>query len=289
MVRLIIERTIDPLLQDIQNNFINKIEQLKSNHGLRANQLEELEVVGPALAMLKLRICDPAMGSGYSLVSLVDYLADNILEATARVENYVAKIDNDIIYQSPLAKRIKTLREQIFNKAKINSWQIQPEQLNDRLLVRRIIIKRVIYGVDINPMAVELSKISLWLHTFTVGVPLSFLDHHLCCGNSLFGEWVNLVEKELANSNFGLFINRYIQQAMQTAMTVQRIEDLPDIDIGEIKDSRQFFGQVQEGTIPLRNILNLRQALRWVGVDSLTSKKPLFPFEIFLMVPSAIY
>ena len=53
-----------------------------------------------------------------------------------------------------------------------------------------MILKRCVYGVDLNPMAVELAKVSLWLHTFTVGAPLSFLDHHLRCGNSLFGEHV---------------------------------------------------------------------------------------------------
>ena len=61
------------------------------------------------------------------------------------------------------------------------------EHLDDRHIVRRTILKRCIYGVDLNPMAVELSKVALWLHTFTVGAPLSFLDHHLRCGNSLFG------------------------------------------------------------------------------------------------------
>jgi hypothetical protein len=53
-----------------------------------------------------------------------------------------------------------------------------------------MVLKRCIYGVDKNLMAVELAKVSLWLHTFTVGTPLSFLDHHLRCGDSLFGSWV---------------------------------------------------------------------------------------------------
>lgn len=49
---------------------------------------------------------------------------------------------------------------------------------------------RLGYGVDKNPMAVELAKVALWLHTFTVGAPLSFIDHHLRAGDSLFGLWV---------------------------------------------------------------------------------------------------
>ena len=54
-------------------------------------------------------------------------------------------------------------------------------------LLKRHVLKRCIYGVDLNPMAVELAKVSLWLDAFTLGAPLSFLDHHLRCGNSLIG------------------------------------------------------------------------------------------------------
>src|SRR3546814_17074259 len=67
-----------------------------------------------------------------------------------------------------------------------------------------MILKRVVYGVDKNPMAVELAKLALWLHTFTVGAPLSFLDHHLRCGDSLYGERLDTVRTDL-NRLGGLF------------------------------------------------------------------------------------
>ena len=62
--------------------------------------------------------------------------------------------------------------------------------LDDHHVVRRTVLERCVYGADKKPMAVELAKVSLWLHTFTVGAPLGFLDHHLRCGDSLFGCWV---------------------------------------------------------------------------------------------------
>ena len=65
--------------------------------------------------------------------------------------------------------------------------------VDDRAIVRRMVLKRCVFGVDKNPMAVELAKVALWLHTLTAGAPLSFLDHHLKCGDSLFGEWVRPV------------------------------------------------------------------------------------------------
>src|SRR5439155_22288141 len=52
---------------------------------------------------------------------------------------------------------------------------------------RRRVVESCIYGVDLNPLAVELAKLSLWLTTIAADQPLDFLDHHLCCGNSLIG------------------------------------------------------------------------------------------------------
>jgi type II restriction/modification system DNA methylase subunit YeeA len=136
--------------------------------------------------LLELKICDPAMGSGHFLVSLVDYLADQVITAMAEAQAVVTFID----YVSPLIARIAAIRRTILRNAEERGWTIDQEQLDDRHIVRRMVLKRCIYGLDKNFMAVELAKVSLWLHTFTVGAPLSFLDHHLRCGDSLFGSWV---------------------------------------------------------------------------------------------------
>ena len=74
---------------------------------------------------------------------------------------------------------------------------IDPARLDDTALLTRLVMKRCIYGVDLNPLAVELAKLSLWLHSFTVGAPLSFLDHHLRWGNSLIGADVRTVERAM--------------------------------------------------------------------------------------------
>ena len=58
-------------------------------------------------------------------------------------------------------------------KAEASGWTIDEDQLDDRHIIRRMVLKRCVYGVDKNPMAVELAKVALWLHTFTVGAPLS--------------------------------------------------------------------------------------------------------------------
>ena len=93
-------------------------------------------------------------------------------------------------YVSPLSKRIADTRERILSQAEARRWLNIESQLDDRRIVRRRVLKRVVHGVDKNPMAVELAKVSLWLHSFSVGAPLSYLDHHLRCGDSVVGAFV---------------------------------------------------------------------------------------------------
>ena len=61
------------------------------------------------------------------------------------------------------------------------------DDIDDALLLRRQIARRCVYGIDINPLAVELSRLALWIHTFVPGLPMSALDHNLVCANSLTG------------------------------------------------------------------------------------------------------
>ena len=102
--------------------------------------------------ILSLKILDPATGSGHFLVGVVDYLAEKLItHPKASFKTETESEETELAY-----------------------W-------------RRRVVESCVYGVDINPMAVELAKLSLWLHTVAKGKPLSFLDHHIRCGNSLIG------------------------------------------------------------------------------------------------------
>ncbi|MFW6197000.1 MAG: DNA methyltransferase, partial [Thermoplasmatota archaeon] len=106
-----------------------------------------------AKAILELNVLDPAMGSGHFLVGAVEYMAEELVQAVNR------DIENDV-------------------------WD--GEEI-DQDEAKREIVSHCIYGVDVNPLAVELAKLSLWLTTLSEGKPLNFLDHRLKCGNSLVG------------------------------------------------------------------------------------------------------
>lgn len=259
LVQLVLRRTIGPLLEQQRAVFRTSCEALAHDRRPIAQRLAALEPSDPAQACLSLRICDPAMGSGHFLVSLVDYLADTALTAIADAAPRVTWAD----YRSPLARRLELLRTHIKAEAATHGWVVRDEHLDDRHLVRRIILKRVIYGVDANPMAVELAKLSLWLHSFTVGAPLSFLDHHLRCGDSLFGEFTAPVEADL-RQRYGIVVTPAVARARAAAAGMGIIEDLTDADIGEVKSSATAFAGVEEATAELRDFLSLYHASRWI-------------------------
>ena len=140
IVKYIVEKTLGPLFADIEQ--CADVKAGKDNSF--ANEI------------LKLNICDPAMGSGHFLVEVTIYLADHI------VYHPTTK------FQAEFSKGVSQ------EETEMAHW-------------RRRVVESCIYGVDLNPLAVELAKLSLWLTTISSDQPLNFLDHHLRCGNSLIG------------------------------------------------------------------------------------------------------
>ena len=117
----------------------------------------------PESALLDLKILDPACGSGHFLVA-----------ASHRI-----------------ARRL----------AEVRTGETDPAPHVFRQALRQV-IGRCIYGIDINPMAVELCKVSLWLESVQPGKPLSFLDHHILCGNPLLGTTPKLLSEGIPDEAF---------------------------------------------------------------------------------------
>ena len=214
-------------------------------------------------------------------------MADQVILAMAETETVVEWAD----YVSPLAGRIDAIRNTILGNAEDRNWTVDPEQLDDRHIIRRMVLKRCVYGVDKNPMAVELAKVALWLHSFTVGAPLSFLDHHLRWGDSLFGSWVKTgIEKAISDGS-PLLLHEPVKTALGSAASMQTIESLPDAEIAEAHRSQQIFEGVQIMTAPLNAFLSLLHAIEWQnlkGKDNAKAIQGFFdgsfgnPFEIAL-------
>ena len=118
----------------------------------------------PVEALLSIKVCDPACGSGHFLLAAARKLAERL-----------AALRSDDGVVTPAAYR-HALRE---------------------------VIARCIYGVDRNPMAIELARTALWLEGFEEGRPLSFLDHHLQVGDALLGLTdLNVLDKGISGDAF---------------------------------------------------------------------------------------
>ena len=117
----------------------------------------------PEGALLSMKVCDPACGSGAFLIAATQYLGRRL--------------------------------------AQMRTEQEEPSQ-DELQQAMRDVLQHCIYGVDLNPMAVELAKVSLWIVTSVKDLPLNFLDHHIKCGNSLIGATPELLEKPLPDKAF---------------------------------------------------------------------------------------
>ena len=272
LVGLIVEETIEPLVRARMDAFAAEAGRMPADGLERERAVARLAALDPAENILELKVCDPAMGSGHFLVSLVDYLADGVIAAMAEAEALA------VGYVSPLVGRIQAIRDRILANAEDRNWAIDRDRLDDRHIVRRMVLKRCVYGVDKNPMAVELAKVALWLHTFTVGAPLSFLDHHLRCGDSLFGAWARSGIDKAAEYGGPLLLHGSIRQAELSALEMRTIEELTDAEIAEAHRSAETFAQVEEATAPLDAVLSLVHAIDWLEVKDRDGRTALQSF-----------
>ena len=175
--------------------------------------------------LLDLKICDPAMGSGAFLVQTCRWLSDRLVEAWSATEARGKKIDSD---------------GRILGEGDGEGIDPLSTDAEERTIVaRRLIAERCLYGVDKNPLAVELAKLSLWLTTMSKERPFGFLDHNLRSGDSLLGihDIQQLVEMEMAPKGLGQLrlFGRSIRSAVNEALALRmRLRAIPIRDIRDV-------------------------------------------------------
>ena len=276
LVKLVVTETLAPIIEQKKQNFSRKVEELQNTSLRKAEKLEELAPYDVAVALLNLKVCDPAMGSGHFLINLIDILADEINDAIEDNGNLVPTEWG--IYRSPVYQEINDIRTQLLSNALKNNWGIDGEQIDDRQLIKRMFLKRCVYGVDKNPMAVELAKVSLWLHTVTSGAPLTFLDHHLSCGDSLFGMWIEVAQKKANKYGAPLLWQEYMKRAYLAADQMREMEKISDSEIKQAKASARIFENLTNSTDGLDAILKFVFALDWIDIESKNKQQAIKSF-----------
>ena len=201
----------------------------------------------PAAELLQLKICDIAMGSGAFLVQTCRYMAERLVEAWEQAER-----------ENP--GQVVVAPEGTLSAARPDECPI-PNEAEERMLVaRRIVADRCLYGVDINPLAVEMAKLSLWLVTLAKGRPFTFLDHSFKCGDSLLGitrseqiEFLNLnpdkeeVQLRTVSERWKPFVQRAITKR-------QELENFSVTDIADVHRKEQLFREAEEAISKVRYV-----------------------------------
>ncbi|HBO46119.1 MAG TPA: hypothetical protein DD670_19785 [Planctomycetaceae bacterium] len=169
-----VHRTLEPLCYD------------KTEDGTLTPKTPE-EILG-------LKVCDPACGSASFLVAALHYLTDALYKSLCHHRNLDDPAQSDKITLPFGRPRTNTEADQLLPFSPDDPQRGETFEERIKALLRRHIVERCIYGVDINPLAVEFARVSLWVETLDPELPFSFLDHKIKVGNSLVGCWLDRVE-----------------------------------------------------------------------------------------------
>lgn len=245
VVGFLVRETLGPLLQEIEDSAEVQL-------ALKGKTEEAIKNDAFARAVLQLDLCDPAMGSGHFLVRATEFLAEEILyHPTTRLktEKVVKGRSSDKIKQDGLLPVSPGLSQE---QAEIAFW-------------RRRVVESCVYGVDLNPLAVELAKLSLWLTCIATDEPLNFLDHHLTNGNSLlFAAPENLGKSPDSRDNDSVFpIHQALGDALADAIqNTVKIEEVPNTELDLVKQKERLWGKVRERLEPFLRTADLWLAIR---------------------------
>lgn len=221
-------------------------------HLARVAKLVEAEREADAVdALFDFRVADISMGSGHFLTAVVDRIE-------AQISSFLAE------HPIPqVAAELNDLRQHATKALGDNAAGVEIENAS---LLRRLIARRCVYGVDLNPISVELARVSMWIHTFVPGLPLSFLNHNLVVGDSLTGmgtieEAIRVVEVR-NGMNIGLFNNPLKVALGQAEEPLRRLANLLDATPKDIEAAREATAEAQHKIEPVTAFFDVSVAVR---------------------------
>jgi len=260
VVEFLVRETVQPLIAEIESlPAVQAALKGKSDEKRRDNSF--------AHAVLQLNIVDPAMGSGHFLVRATEWLAQRIFEhpTTRRMTEQIVT-----------AGKNRRTRSQIHNDGLVPVSPGLSQEKAEIAYWRRRVVEACIYGVDLNPLAVELTKLSLWLTCIAADEPLNFLDHHLRCGNSLLHVHVDELHQPPLSAKAGIKttpfdITSYLTKALKAVIsTNMNIEGTASTEMEVIKKKEMRWKAVRSKLDPFISAGNLWLAsLNGLGLTDL--------------------
>ena len=219
-VRHLLKHSLEPALKD---------------HFGKVNALRKHDEAAAAKRLFEFHVVDPAMGSGHFLTTALDMMADAF-------DNYLA----DKGGLPDLRVELDALRKQAG----------KPEApIEDVDLLRRLILKRCIYGVDISPLAVEIANVTLWLASFVPGLALSYLGSNLKCGDALIG--VADSQVIVGGEDAPMFEGPFKTAMAQAVEVRQELGAISDADAAEVSRSADAHERYIKATDGLRRVFDM--------------------------------
>ncbi len=235
--------------------------------------------------ILDINVLDPAMGSGHFLVEACRYLGDKLYEACRLCDERALEADEQaekakteggkeshLARAQELRKRVEDLpdpEDELVAYLPSRVPEGEETGLSQRkaeALCRRLVAVHCLYGVDKNPLAVELAKLSLWLESYAEGLPLTFLDHRLVCGDSLTGPFFEhlLTWPSSGKPLTGLFVKGLtdkLTRTLHSALThVQNLEASIGKDIADLELKKVAKANLDAALTPFKTL-----AAAWTG------------------------
>ena len=286
IVKYIVEHAVGPVLQDKFDGLRPKLREAQrerreffkqqeafTKRGMKPKAGEQADLIGQDLVdeLFNIKVLDPAMGSGHFLVEAVDYITDKTLEFL-----------NGFPW-NPVLVHLEKMRNTIQEQMDQQNIDIDAKRLTDVNLLKRHVLKRCIYGVDLNPMALELAKVSLWLDCFTLGAPLSFLDHHLRWGNSLIGSTMAEVDaiRTAKDVQLPLTATSDWQGLAQAVQAMVDVGGMPDITTNQVANSKKHFQSALADVETFKRVLDLHTARWFVESSNLNARSKKSKTNIF--------
>lgn len=208
---------------------------------------------GAAEAFFDFRCIDLAMGSGHFLVAAVDVIERRL--SSFLTEHRLPRVLEELDRLAAAATD---------NLAVAG---IVGEGTDTNALLRRQIGRRCIYGVDLNPVAVELARLALWVHTFVKGLPLTNLNHGLVVGNSLTGigeldEVAAILDPTAPDGTMSVFSEAFDGVLTQASGAVARFSATSEANATEVRSARTAHQEATVAVAPVRQLLDYAIAVR---------------------------
>jgi Eco57I restriction-modification methylase len=223
LVRHLVRRAVRPAFED---------------HLKEVRELAAKDATAAASKLFDFYVIDPACGSAHFLVEVVDELA-----------NQIATLLGELA--------LPALKQEL-NSLRAAAGRALGVRIEDTALLKRLALKRCVYGVDLSPMGAEIAKVSLWLGAFVPGLSLAYLDHNVQVGNSLIGVARPDAIKPPGDENQSVFFGEALDKAvMRAAEKAAALREIDDSTPAEVDESRAAAAELHKEVEGARRVLDL--------------------------------